>query len=97
MNTEDPSTSKSKPSSSQVNDKNQSVLRSIAEMIHQHKQIVRGAPVSEPDEFHQLNRESERTSQLQSSEKKMSHISSPNMTEVHVFSFNLLNNYLLVN
>ncbi|TKY57471.1 hypothetical protein E2542_SST21919 [Spatholobus suberectus] len=82
MNQEDPSTSKSKPPSSQVNDNNQSILGSVAEMVCEHKQIVSRATLSETDKFLELDRESERTSHLQSLEQKLSPISSPNMTEL---------------
>lgn len=97
MNLEDPSTSKSKPPSPQVNDNNQFVLGSITETVREHKQFESRVTVFETGECPELERENKRTSNLQKLEQKLSPISSPNMIEVYVFSLNLFKNCILVN
>ncbi|KAG4952828.1 hypothetical protein JHK87_038422 [Glycine soja] len=81
MNLEDPSTSKSKPPSPQVNDNNQFVLGSITETVREHKQFESRVTVFETGECPELERENKRTSNLQKLEQKLSPISSPNMIE----------------
>ena len=85
MNREDPSTSEIKPCPSQVNDNNQSMLGSTAEMVREHKKIETKTLVSETEEFQQIHTRSEMTSDLQAMEHNLPIISSPNMTEVFIY------------
>ena len=85
MNQEDPTTSENKPCSSQVNDNNQSMLGSTAEMLHEGKKNEIKTLVSETEELNKIDKKSEKISDIQAMEKNFPVTSSPNMIEVFVY------------
>ena len=85
MNQEDPTTSENKPCSSQVNDNNQSMLGSTAEMLHEGKKNEIKTLVSETEELNKIDKKSEKISDIQTMEKNFPVTSSPNMIEVFVY------------
>jgi len=85
MNQEDPPTSENKPCSSQVNDNNQSMLGSTAEMLHEDKKIETKTLVSEIEELNKIDKKSEKILDIQAMEQNFPVTSSPNMIEVFVY------------
>jgi len=85
MSHEDQPISEIKSSSSQLNDDNQSMSDSRVEMVGQHKTIETKTLVSETQEFQNIDRKSEMTSDPQAMDQNFPLISSPNMTQVFIY------------
>ncbi|KAK7372938.1 hypothetical protein VNO80_06329 [Phaseolus coccineus] len=82
MNQEDPPTSENKPCSAKVNNNNQSMLGSTAEMLHEDKKIETKTLVSETEELNQIDRKSGKISYIQVMEQNLPVTSCPNMIEL---------------